>query len=659
MRNRYVLLVIAVVVAALVMLLAGCDEDSVERQLGNMTVSAVEHSYRVDNDPLVHDWVNGVGMNLVACSQRQNIPFEYKVIQADDVNAFAAPYGHVYICEGLLDFAKSEDEVVAVLGHETGHVVNRHVMKSVKKDFLYSVGLGVLAGKSEGAANIGGVGVGLLSLKYSRDDERQADDYGTMLAYRSGHDPQANIAFFTRLMTDVEKNPPSKFEQYFLTHPDTASRITRQKLRPENDPNNATALMHIARGYMRRAQYAHAIPLLDKAAALQPQSAQPRILLADAYSARGQYAKAAQLYQEALQLDGGNEYAKQSLQLASATHAPQLPPIGEAERLQAKVVLASANTPQMQPEALRIGIKQLVSGVSQKIAPVTASSREMTSDLVSLGEDERDMAVASQQAVVEANAAIHEAFESTYQLEASQERLAESGGDLVAVVTDTRALLQQAAEGKGRAGDVAVLSHTATEAARAVAELAQSVELAKAAVPAAQSAHESARDTLGLVRDIMNSRRESSALNNMAGAATRETNERSLAALEAVDKAKKTSTQAQVRTLVARINLAALGADSALQRAYDALVGGYMMSSPAKVAQLRQQGLGYGDAAVCLAVCRSGGLEATEFATLGLADNSMVDAAVQTRVPLHSASLLLKFLAETMETEGQSPAKRS
>ena len=270
MPNRRWILAAAAAAAVASLMLSGCDEDSIERQLGSMSASSIEQTYHVSTDPLLQQWMTNMGTALVANSQRQNIPYSYKIVETDVVNAFAAPYGHVYMCEGLVDFAKNEDEVWTVMGHETGHVVNRHAIKATKKNFLYSIGLGILGAKSEGSARVAGIGAGLLSLKYSRDDERQADDYGTMLAYRAGHDPAAEITFFTRLATEIEKGAPSKVEQYFLEHPDTASRIARQKLRPENDPNNANAMVHVARGYMRRAQYAHAITILDKARALQP-----------------------------------------------------------------------------------------------------------------------------------------------------------------------------------------------------------------------------------------------------------------------------------------------------------------------------------------------------------------------------------------------------
>ena len=657
MPDRRWVLAVALAAAVASLVLSGCDEDSIERQIGSMSASSIEQSYHVSNDPLLQQWLTNMGTALVANSQRQNIPYSYKIIETDSVNAFAAPYGHVYMCEGLVDFAKDEDEVWTVMGHETGHVVNRHAIKATKKTFMYSLGLGIMGAKSEGAAEVAGLGAGLLALRYSRDNERQADDYGTMLTYRAGHDPAAEITFFTRLAADIEKGAPSKFEEYFLEHPDTASRIARQKLRPENDPNNVNAMIHVARGYIRRAQFAHAIAILNKVKALQPQAPAPRILLADAYSARGLYAQATQCYQAALQLEQGNAYAQQGLDMVAAAPTATLPALTADEQAQARTVLASVTEPNLQPAALRAGIAQLVGDVATQIAPITAGARQMSGNLVELGQDEKQLSQVAQDAVVTGNAAIGRSNEATYQLEAVQESLARHGADLADLVADGRDRLQAATVGSGNAGDVAVLQRTMTEAARAVADLTRAADLARAAVPAARAAQDSGQNTLGLVGNVMRSPRERPALTGAAAVAARDTKAKADEAVAAVAKAKQAAALAQTRAVVARINLAALGADAALQKSLDALVSTYIFAPPAQVAEMRKLGLGYGDAAFVLAVSRSGNLNPAEFTSLGLADNSFVDAAMQAKAPIKGASLMLKFLAAALEQEGVPLAK--
>ena len=324
----------------------------------------------------------------------------------------------------------------------------------------------------------------------------------------------------------------------------------------------------------------------------------------------------------------------------------------EDEKAQARTILASVNQPRMQPAALRAGLAQLVSGVATQIAPITATTREMNSTLVELGQDEKELSQLTQDAVVTGNAAISRSNEATYQLEAVQESMTRHGADLVTLIGAGRSRLQAAANGTGNSGDVAILQRTVTEAARAVVDLTSAAELARAAIPAARDAQDAGQNTLGLVRDIMRSSRESIALTEMAGAAARDTKAKADTAVAAVAKAKQAAAQARTRTIVARINLAALGADAALQKSLDTLVSTYIYAPPAQIAEVRKQGLGYGDAAFALAVSRSGNLNPAEFTSLGLADNSLVDAAAQSKAPIKGASLMLKFLAAALEQEG-------
>ena len=129
----------AVAALAVVMALSGCDEDDIERSIGKQTASAVEKQYTIDDDPLLNEWINNMGQTLVAHTGRQHIPYTFKVIDTDMVNAFAAPYGHIYFLRGMLDFADTEDEVWFICGHEITHVVKRDSIKSLKKSLLYSL----------------------------------------------------------------------------------------------------------------------------------------------------------------------------------------------------------------------------------------------------------------------------------------------------------------------------------------------------------------------------------------------------------------------------------------------------------------------------------------------------------------------------------------
>ena len=214
-------------------LLVGCDEDDIERSLGKQTSAAVEKEFGLNNDPVLGAWVNTLGHSLVGQSKRQGIPYHFRVVNTDMVNAFAAPWGYIYVTQGMLRFAQSEDELAFVVGHEVGHVANRDSIKSFKNSILFNIGVALLGTQSETLANIGGIGAGLLMLSYSRDDENDADLSGSAFAYASGYDPAGSTAFFQRLMTEIEKDRPSSFEHIFMTHPPTDKRLAAEKKRPE------------------------------------------------------------------------------------------------------------------------------------------------------------------------------------------------------------------------------------------------------------------------------------------------------------------------------------------------------------------------------------------------------------------------------------------
>jgi len=103
--------VVAVLGVLLALGLTGCTEDDVEKTLGDMSSASVEAAYDVDNDPLMNEWLNRVGQTLVSHSRRQDLPYEFRIIDTGMVNAFAAPYGHIYVTRGFLEFADTEDEI--------------------------------------------------------------------------------------------------------------------------------------------------------------------------------------------------------------------------------------------------------------------------------------------------------------------------------------------------------------------------------------------------------------------------------------------------------------------------------------------------------------------------------------------------------------------
>jgi DNA polymerase-1 len=221
----------------------------VERTIGRQTAVAVEQEFGVNRDPVLAEWVNGMGQRLVGQSHRQYIEYSFKVVDTDMVNAFAAPWGYIYVTRGLMTFVDSEDEIAFILGHEVGHVANRDAIKSTKKSILFSLGAALLgAATNRTVGELGEIGAGLTLMHYSREDERDADVSGAVTSYGAGYNPAAGTDFFARLMAEEEKGGTSSIEHLFLTHPETPTRINALKKRPElnlEDPAVAKIGQHI------------------------------------------------------------------------------------------------------------------------------------------------------------------------------------------------------------------------------------------------------------------------------------------------------------------------------------------------------------------------------------------------------------------------------
>jgi predicted Zn-dependent protease len=175
--------------------------------------------------------VNEVGQRTASVSDRRDITYHFKVIaDKKQVNAFALPGGHVYVYEGLLLQASNEAELAAVLAHETGHVVARHSMEQLSKQYGYNLLVSLILGNQPGrwsgiAANLFGT-AGLL--KFSRDDEYEADNLAVTYTNAAGYSPGA-VADFLGKLESLEGREPGKLETLLMTHPPTAERVARVK----------------------------------------------------------------------------------------------------------------------------------------------------------------------------------------------------------------------------------------------------------------------------------------------------------------------------------------------------------------------------------------------------------------------------------------------
>jgi hypothetical protein len=207
---------------------AGIDFYSYDREiaLGRQLSQEVEGSARVITDPVITEYVNRIGQNLVSHSDAK-VPFTIKVLDTEEVNAFALPGGFFYVNSGLILAADNEAELAGVMAHEIAHVCARHATKNMTRAQIWnmaSVPLIFIGGPVAYAiSEVAGLAIPLGFLKFSRDSEREADLLGLEYDYAAGYDPQAFVQFFEKL--NVEKKKPNLVAKAFATHPMNVERI--------------------------------------------------------------------------------------------------------------------------------------------------------------------------------------------------------------------------------------------------------------------------------------------------------------------------------------------------------------------------------------------------------------------------------------------------
>lgn len=198
-----------------------------EVALGRQLAAEVDRNSRLVNDPLINEYVNRIAQNLVLHSDAK-VPFTVKVLDADEVNAFALPGGFLYVNRGLLEAAENEAEVAGVMSHEIAHVTARHGVEQASKGELVQWGslpllfMGGLGGFI--VQQVAGLAIPLTFLKFSRGAEKEADRLGAQYMWASGYDPNALVTFFEKLQAQ-EKRKPGTLEKAFSTHPMTGDRI--------------------------------------------------------------------------------------------------------------------------------------------------------------------------------------------------------------------------------------------------------------------------------------------------------------------------------------------------------------------------------------------------------------------------------------------------
>ncbi len=204
---------------------------SIEKEiaLGKQLAQDIERQVKLIDDPEISEYVSKVGQNLVKNSDSK-VPFTIKVVDSDEINAFALPGGFFYVNSGLITSADEESELAGVMAHEIAHVAARHGTEQYTKGTIANYATLPLiflgGGLGYGLYQAAGFLIPLKFLQFSRSAETEADFLGLQYVYKTGYDPTAFVSFFEKIQAQ-EKKKPGKLSKAFSTHPPTADRIEK------------------------------------------------------------------------------------------------------------------------------------------------------------------------------------------------------------------------------------------------------------------------------------------------------------------------------------------------------------------------------------------------------------------------------------------------
>ena len=210
--------------------LLGCGiSQQQEVQMGQEYVQQINAQLPIVRDPELNRYINVLGDSIARLTSRRDLDWQFFIVDAKDVNAFAVPGGFVYVNRGLIERTDQMDELAGVLGHEIGHVVRRHTVKQMEKAQGANIGVtlacvltSICNSQVAGAAiNIAG---GAVFARFSRQDEAEADAEGVKNVVRAGISPAVMVTMFQKLIEE-RRSRPGAVESWFLTHPLEEDRI--------------------------------------------------------------------------------------------------------------------------------------------------------------------------------------------------------------------------------------------------------------------------------------------------------------------------------------------------------------------------------------------------------------------------------------------------
>ncbi|MBE0432533.1 M48 family metalloprotease [candidate division WOR-3 bacterium] len=198
-----------------------------EVELGKEVVKEIESTETVLNNAQVQNYVSIIGNKIAKVCDRKDVKYTFKVLDNEEINAFACPGGFIYIYKGLMKKMDNEAQLAAVLAHEVGHVVARHSVKRLQAIYGYSIVMEVALGDkmSNAARQMIDAATGVVLLGYGRENEYQADEYGILYAKKAGYNPRGMIQVFEKFK-QMEGQPPNTFQKLLMSHPPASDRIS-------------------------------------------------------------------------------------------------------------------------------------------------------------------------------------------------------------------------------------------------------------------------------------------------------------------------------------------------------------------------------------------------------------------------------------------------
>jgi beta-barrel assembly-enhancing protease len=219
-----------------------------EVAMGRQDATQINAQLPIVTDPAVSGYIQNLGESIARTTSRADLDWHFYVVNSEEVNAFALPGGFIYVNRGLIESADKLDELTGTLGHEIGHVIERHSVKEMQNEQKANAGLTVVCtltnicqnGLARAAVQVGG---SAFFARYSRTDELQADSEGVVNVTRAGYDPEGIPDLFQVLLKERQRRPTA-VEGWFASHPLEESRIAKAKqLVAEVEPGVSDSLI--------------------------------------------------------------------------------------------------------------------------------------------------------------------------------------------------------------------------------------------------------------------------------------------------------------------------------------------------------------------------------------------------------------------------------